>query len=198
MAWTAALLLTGVAGRLSAWPIPAITYTLQTAGRSSPFFDTWFPLGNYLDEVTHPFVGPMETLVAYLKEHARPGERVFITYGDLVVAFYTDLEVRGGQSGRTFDDGTLPDWLVLRGFFRFGDRAIQKADAERMVAWLQEKVPRDAYEQIPTSGADFPWDDIAEPDLHWFRVPTDGKGYELFRRAAPPPGAGDAAGEAQP
>jgi hypothetical protein len=186
IACTATLLLTGVAGKVSAWPIPPLTYTLQTDGRSFPLCDTWFPLGNYLYEVTHPFTGPMETLVAYLEANARPGDRVFVSYGDLIVAFYTNLEVRGGQSGRSLDDWPLPDWLVLRSFFRFGDRAVQKADAQRMVAWLKEKVPPDDYEQVPIAGMDFPWDDIAEPDLHWFRVPVGGKSMELYRRAAPP------------
>src|SRR5262249_28793886 len=147
----------------------------QTEGRSFPIFDTWCPLGNYLFEVTHPFAGPMESLVAYLRAHARPGDRLFISYGDLVVAFYTGLEVRGGQSGQPLDGWPLPEWLVLRSFFRFGDRAIQKADAERVAAWLQQQVPREEYDEIPIDGADFPWDDIAEPDLHWFRVPAGGR-----------------------
>jgi hypothetical protein len=183
---TALLLATNVAGQASAWPIPPIKYSLQTEGRSFPAFDRWFPLGNYLHEVSHPFVGPMERLVSILRERAKPGERLFATYGELILAFYTDLDVRGGQSGQSLDDWPPPEWVVLRGFFRFGDRAIHKADAQRVVTWLQEHVPREQYEQIPVEGADFPWDDIAEPDLHWFRVPEGGKPMELFRRTTPP------------
>jgi hypothetical protein len=186
-AFTALLLFTGIVAKASAWPIPPTTYTLQTDGRSFPVFDTYFPLGNYLYEVTHPFVGPMEALVQYLGENARPGDRIFVSYGDLILAFYTGLEVRGGQSGQTLDGWSPPEWLIIRSFFRFGDRPIQKADAQRMAAWLNEKVPRDAYEQVPVSGTDFPWDDIAEPDLHWFRVPGGGKSFELFHRTSPPP-----------
>ena len=182
MAVGALLLVTNVAGKASAWPIPPIRYSLQTEGRSFPGFDLWFPLGNYLHEVTHPFEGPMERLVTILRAQARPGERLFASYGELIIAFYTALDVRGGQSGQRLDDWPPPEWVVLRGFFRFGDREIHRADAQRVVAWLQEHVPREQYEQVPVPGGDFPWDDIAEPDLHWFRVPEGGKPMEVFRR----------------
>lgn len=183
----ALLLVTGVPATISAWPIRAITYKLQSEGRSFPVCDLWFPLGNYLYELSHPVYGPMEELVGYLRAHARAGDRVFISYGDLVVAFYTGLEVRGGQSGRDLAGWAPPEWFILRSFFRFGDRAIQKEDAQRVVAWIQAEVPRERYDELPLAATDFPWDDIAEPDLHWFRVAEGGKSMELFRLSSAQP-----------
>ena len=186
-ALTGVLLFTGLFSQLSAWPTPAQAYSLQTEGRSFPAFDTFFPLGNFLYELTHPVDGPMEHLVAYLSANAKPTDRIFISYGDLVLMFYTDHEIRGGQSGRQLEDWPEPEWVIVRGFFRFGDRAVQRADAEHMLAWLNGEVAPDHYEQVPAPWSDFPWDDIPEPDLHWYRVPSGGGPMRIYHRTTAAP-----------
>jgi hypothetical protein len=184
---TVSLAATGLLHAASAWPIPPTRYSVHTEARSFPSYDLYFPLGNYLYEVTHDFDGPMEHLVAAIREQARADDRIFITYGDLVLQFYTEHEVRGGQSGRSLHGWAPPDWIVLRSFFRFGDRPELKADARAMASWLNEEVPREQYEQMPAPWTDVPWDDIAEPQLHFFRIPEGGKPMELFRRAGSSP-----------
>lgn len=179
---TACVLLTGVLHQLSAWPLAPTRYNRRTEGRSFPIYDTFFPLGNFLYEVTHAYAGPMEGLVQYLSQHARPGDRVFISYGDLVLKFYTDYEVRGGQSGQALTGWPEPEWVIIRSFFRFGDRPHLRADAEQMRVWLNTEVPRNHYRAVPVSWTDFPWDNIPEPQLHWFRVPEGGKPLQIYRR----------------
>jgi hypothetical protein len=93
--------------------------------------------------------------------------------------------VRGGQSGRTLEGWPEPEWVVLRSFFRFGDRPLLRADAQRMAAWLKDGVRPEHYEPVAVHETDVPWDDIAEPDLHWYRSPYGGKSLELFRRTTP-------------
>jgi hypothetical protein len=179
-AFTACLLLTG----LFHVPLEG-RHALETGGRSFPAYDVCFPLGNYLHEVTHPYEGPMERLLALLSRSAAPTDRVFITYGDLILAFYTSLEVRGGQSGRTLDGWPEPEWIVVRSFFRFADRPHLRADATRMRTWL-ESVSRDRYRPLSAPWTDVPWDNIPEPQFHWFRIPEAGRPMVVARRADRP------------
>src|SRR5205809_68260 len=118
--FTACLLLTAIFHQISAWPVSFLKYNVQSEGRSFPVCDTIFPLGNYLYEVTHSYVGPMEHLVGYLSQNARAGDRIFISYGDLVLKFYAPQEVRGGQSGQPLAGWPEPGWVIVRSFFRRG------------------------------------------------------------------------------
>ena len=184
----ACTMLTGLLHQLSAAPLPAPSFNLLLEGRSFPVYDRFFPLGNFLHEVSHPYVGPMEELLQRLRAEARPGDRIFITYGDLILQFYTDHEVRGGQSGRELRGWPEPEWVVIRSFFRFGDRPALRADADAMLAWLNDEVPPDHYDTVPMTVTDVPWDDIPEPHLHWYRVPSGGVPMRVHRRrAALPP-----------
>jgi hypothetical protein len=179
-AFTAVLLLTGV------FHLPlAGRHALETGGRSFPTYDVLFPLGNYLHEITHPYEGPMEQLIALLARSTAPTDRVFITYGDLIIAFYTPLEVRGGQSGRSLAGWSEPEWVVLRSFFRFADRPHLRADASRMRAWLQRDLSRERYLTVPAPWTDVPWDNIPEPQWHWYRVPEGGSPMVVARRVNP-------------
>lgn len=180
-AFTVSLLLTGLWSQVLAAPLTFTKYNILLEGRSSPTFDLFFPLGNYLGELSRPYAGPMERLVDYLRENAKPGERVFISYGDLILMFYTKLEVRGGQSGQSLADWHDPEWIVVRSFFRFGDRPDLRADADRVIAWLHGDLSEDDYEEVATLGTDVPWDDIQEPQLHWYRVPEGGSPMHVYR-----------------
>jgi len=185
--FTACLLLTAIFHQISAWPVSFLKYNVQSEGRSFPVCDTIFPLGNYLYEVTHSYVGPMEHLVGYLSQNARAGDRIFISYGDLVLKFYAPQEVRGGQSGQPLAGWPEPEWVIVRSFFRFADRPQLRADAEKMLAWLNQ-LPAD-YQPVPAPWTDVPWDDIPEPQLHWFRVPEGGKPMQVYHRVTQIPRA---------
>jgi hypothetical protein len=179
---TAVLLLTGVVHQASAWPVLHAQYNLHLEGRSFATFDWLFPLGNHLYEVSHPYLGPMEELVAIVRAQAHPDDRVFITYGDLVLKFYTAHEVRGGQSGQALVGWPEPEWVIIRSFFRFRDRPQHRIDADRTLAWLNEHVPPSHYARVPSVVVDVPWDNIAEPQLRWYREPRGGDTMQIYRR----------------
>src|SRR5262249_34899993 len=128
--------------------------------RSFAVFGVFFPLGNFLHEITRPYPGPMELLVAELVRTAGPTDRVFISYGDLIVMFYTGLEVRGGQSGRSLEGWPEPEWIVVRSFFSFRDRPVHRADTERKRAWVQSTLSTAHYAAVPSPSTDTPWDNI--------------------------------------
>lgn len=155
--------------------------------RSFEVYDRFFPLGNLLYELTRPYPGPMELLVNQLARSAAATDRVFITYGDLIVMFYTGLEVRGGQSGRPLEGWPEPEWIIVRSFFAFGDRPVHRADVQRKWAWLRGVVDANHYVAVPSPPTDTAWDNIPEPYLHWYRVPEGGPPMQVARRQASEP-----------
>ena len=70
----------------------------------------------YVYELTHDRKGPNRALVEFLQHNADPDDVVLITYGDLPLMFYTDLEVHGGHAGLDFERLQLNriQWLIIR------------------------------------------------------------------------------------
>lgn len=137
----------------------------------------------YVDEITHDAPGPIAGMVRYLQAHARPGERLFISYGDLPLRFYTGLEIRGGQGCQSLAGWPLPDWIVVRYFFRFRSSGPGDAlDSERTLRYLRTEIPRERYREIRLPEVDTIWENIPEPDRHRFRAPADGPRVTLYQR----------------
>jgi len=143
----------------------------------------------YLYEVTHDAPGPIAAIVGYLRAHARPGERVFITYGDLPLRFYAaDLEVRGGQGCQSLAGWPLPDWIIARFFLRFRspvNRAAVDADVERTLRYLRTEIPLQRYREIQLPTVDTVWENIPEPDFHRYREASEGPRITIYQRVAP-------------
>jgi Dolichyl-phosphate-mannose-protein mannosyltransferase len=181
---TACLLLTAMFHVAS--PLPQPFFNMRDAKRQAfQVYDVFFPLGNVLHELTRPYPGPMELLLNVLAQSAAPTDRVFISYGDLVVAFYTGLEVRGGQSGRPLDGWPEPEWIVVRNPFSFVDRPVHRVDADRKRTWVRSILDRNHYVGVLSPATDTPWDNIPEPHLHWYRVPEGGPPMRIARRQTP-------------
>ena len=76
--------------------------------------DTGAPFVAFIKELISP-PRDQECLAAdYLNAHATPGETVLITYGDLVLQFYTRMHVVGGLQGQPLTND--PDWIIARTF----------------------------------------------------------------------------------
>ena len=182
--FAALLLVTGVFHELSLQPFR--THSIPD-GPTLRALDWGFPLGNLLVELAHPFEGAMGSITDYLAANARPRERVLISFGDLPARFYlVDQEVRGGDSGEDLEHWPLPEWIVVRRFFRFANTPIKSADAQRMSDWLDDSVPWREYQTIDLPEPDLPWLSIPEPQLHWFRPPTAGETARIFHRRTSP------------
>jgi 4-amino-4-deoxy-L-arabinose transferase-like glycosyltransferase len=96
-----------VAALARAWPVVAAAAVLVWAASQ--------PLTDYLYEITHDYDGPVEGIVRFLNEHARPGDTVAIVYEDLPVKFYTrGLRVIGGLTGEDLETARGADWIILR------------------------------------------------------------------------------------
>ena len=140
-------------------------------------------LVKYVDEITHHAPGPIEGIVRHLKAGARPGDRVYISYGDLPLRFHTGLEVRGGQGCQSLDGWPPPDWVIVRYFFRFRPVAPgAKEDADRTLQYLRANVTLPRYRQVDLPVADTIWENIPEPDRHVFRDPGNRPKITLYEK----------------
>lgn len=146
----------------------------------------------YAAEISHEFNGPIKSTVQYLERWGKPGDRVFITYGDLPLRFYTSFDVRGGQGCQPLVDAPAPDWIVLRYFFRFLPLAPGASeDVARMRDYVRARISSGEYRRIDLPHVDTVWENIPEPRFHVYRVPAQGPPVTLYRRipaSAPSPG----------
>lgn len=140
-------------------------------------------LAKYVAEITHHVPGPIEGIVTHLQTGARPGDRVYISYGDLPLRFHTSLDVRGGQGCQSLDGWPAPDWVVVRYFFRFRPVAPgAKEDADRTLQYLKSTVTLPRYRKVDLPVADTIWENIPEPDRHVYRDPGDRPKITLYEK----------------
>jgi 4-amino-4-deoxy-L-arabinose transferase-like glycosyltransferase len=143
-------------------------------------------LYKYADEIVHHVPGPIEGIVTYLKGVARPGDRVFISYGDLPLRFYTKLEVRGGQGCQSLAGWPPPEWAIVRFFFRFRPAAPGATeDAGRTIQFLKSEVTDSHYRRIDLPVIDTIWENIPEPDRLVFRIPANRARVTLYQKIRP-------------
>ncbi|MBI2217422.1 MAG: glycosyltransferase family 39 protein [Candidatus Rokubacteria bacterium] len=146
-----------------------------------------WPLAWYVYEITHDFEGPIEAIVGHLRAHARPGDRVYISYGDGPIRFYTGLEVRGGQACQSPVVFPPPEWVIIRSFFRSTNTAPGYAeDVQRHIRYVREEIPWRLYQRIELPVVDTVWENIPEPQWHHFWAPASGSRVVLHRRVAGP------------
>lgn len=127
-----------------------------------------FLFPKYLYEITHDYDGPIEGIVKFLKENAKPGDTVKIIYGDLPLMFYTNLAV---DNSWIYDEAHMPEWIV----FRHG--------------W-HERLDNDYYTEVSKTYKkhvlDYPdimWEN-RPGDIDYHRFATDGEapGVVVFER----------------
>ena len=123
------------------------------------------PLADYLDELRHPFRGPIDAISEYLNAHKRPGDRFFMVFEEYPVAFHT------GLAPQRFNPSEQPPrWLIIRPLWPLQD--------ENVVQWLNlAKYRRTGFQAIDT-----PYQNREEPDLHGFRSATTGPSIVIAER----------------
>jgi 4-amino-4-deoxy-L-arabinose transferase-like glycosyltransferase len=119
-------------------------------------------LRGYLYELTHDFAGPVEGIVAFLRENGRDGDVVAISYGDMPLKFYTDLRVIGALTGEDPESARAADWIVIR------RHANTEADA-RMKRTLERIVAAGGWRRHEIDAPDTQFENREDPALHRFR-----------------------------
>jgi 4-amino-4-deoxy-L-arabinose transferase-like glycosyltransferase len=133
-------------------------------------------LRGYLYELGHRLDGPLEVLADYLNEHARPGDVLAISYGDLPLKFYTPLRVLGGLTGEDLTPARQADWIVPR-------RHVNTEEDRRVRRELLEIVRGGDYELLLLDVPDVAFENREDPRLHHFGPTRPQAGpLRLFRR----------------
>ena len=148
--WAAAL---AARHRRMGWIVIALL--LATNGLQST---RWrIPLADFIGELTHRYVGPMDGVTAYLRRHARPGDVAKIPYDDRTLMFYTDVTV---EPPSAFMAESYPDWIIIRRDW-IPARFFTSDYFRRIEA---------AYERIELDAPDVLWQNREDPGSHHFRT----------------------------
>ncbi len=124
---------------------------------------------DFVYELTHHYRGPMEGIVAYLRQHAQAHEVVKIPYDDRTLMFYTQLTV---ERPSQFLRETTPEWIVLRRGWT-PQAFLQSAYFHRIEA---------TYDRIELDAPDVYWQNREDPGEHHFRTVTDAPRIVLYHR----------------
>ena len=133
------------------------------------------PLDDFVYEITHDYDGPEEGIVEFLRQHARPGDKVAMVNGDLPVKFYTGLRVVGGLSGEGLAEARDADWIILRS-------AIVAPVSRRMRAALRRVLAEGHYARHVIDYPDTIWENREDLRLHRFRTDTHAPRVEIWER----------------
>lgn len=140
----------------------------------------WLLAGNpllkdYLDELRHEYVGPMQGIVQYLQTHGSENDTVLITYEDLPLKFYTSMKVVGGLTGENLAPYTAPHWIILRKY----SVGLQDSTIRRHV-WTN--IDMNNYEKISIPYPDIPFQNREEPRDHHFTTVRDADSIYIFHK----------------
>jgi hypothetical protein len=145
--------------------LAAAIVLLWTATGSLHQWTATGPLHRFAYEISHDFDGPIEGIVKFLKQNARPGDTVAITYGDLPLKFYTDLRVLGGLTGEDITAARDAEWIIprLHAMSR-EERRVQKALKSYVdVSPKRRRVYKIAY-------PDTAFENREDPTMHRYRT----------------------------
>jgi hypothetical protein len=102
------------------------------------------PLKLFLTEICRPYPDTNKNLIQFFRTHARPGETILTTYGDLPLQFYTSCRVLGGLQGRVPSPGERPDWVVKRWDTRWNRKSVLNTSEKFILTSLRLKDDYDA------------------------------------------------------
>jgi len=119
-------------------------------------------LQRHLFEITHDYDGPIEGIVRFLEAHAKPGDVVAISYGDMPLKFYTRLRIVGGLTGEDLAPARDARWIVIR-------RHNNTDEDTRVNRELRKIVEAGGYRAHALAVPDTPFENRESPDVHRFR-----------------------------
>lgn len=141
-----------------------------------------FYLPEYIYEITHDYDGPIEGIVKYLEQHAKPGDEVKTPYNGANLIFYLPwLKINDFYFFNTKD---FPKWIIWRDFWirEFKDEDWRhlgyKMYDEDYVIQIKENY---IAHEIPYP--DIPWENRPDDmEYHKFRTVTGHKNVIIYER----------------
>jgi hypothetical protein len=130
----------------------------------------------YVQELTHEYIGPIAAVVRYLRANAHAGDNILVTYEQFPLMFYTDLRVYSTQASKDIPE--YPDWVLIHG-------TLNPTLPEKLIQALRNPAQ---YQRAPVDAHDYPWENTPEPAVHLYLTPNKGSRVVLFRRVGPDQG----------
>lgn len=120
-----------------------------------------WPLPQFLHEITHPFIGPVEGIVSYLNAHGAPADTVAITYEDMPLKFYTKMRIVGGLTGEDLSPACNAKWVIFR------KHSICEKDFAVRQYLIKHLNPAN-YKKVVVNAPDTPFENREEPGEHLY------------------------------
>jgi hypothetical protein len=141
------------------------------------------PLQLYLTELSSPYPEDVnQNLINFFKAHAKPGDTILTTYGDLPLMFYTPFRVLGGLEGHC-SKTRPPTWLVSRWCKRW-DRNYNLNQSEQIIRQLISQPG--AYQRIKLPYEDDIFGNRPDPYYHRFIPPIESLAHlVIYERKSP-------------
>jgi hypothetical protein len=136
-----------------------------------------FPLACFLVEIFAPPADPEWLFSEFLMRHARPGDVVLASYGDLSIQFYTGLKVTGGSQGQPLP--TEPDWIVYRRFIMSFEPG-RDGDVFQLIQ--SPKFALQKYDILTLRDKDSFLGNNPDPSRHCFKIPADCPPMVIFHK----------------
>jgi hypothetical protein len=147
------------------WVIVAFRTNLILGALAVVLLGLWWPESQYVYELRHPFVGPLEGIMQLLQSQGRPGDVVVASYEDLPIKFYTKYRVFGGLTGEDLTPARGARWLILRHHF-VSDHTKPVRD------FILDQVKQNPdYDPIVLNVSDTAFENREEPKDHLFASP---------------------------
>jgi 4-amino-4-deoxy-L-arabinose transferase-like glycosyltransferase len=130
---------------------------------------------DYFYEITHDYDGPCEGISRYLNEHGSDNDVVAITYGDMVLKFYTNMRIIGGLTGENLEPAKNARWVIIRKYIHMSiDKEVR--------TYLLNNIDWSRYSRIKLDYPDTPWENRESPKSHLFRTSTNEDKVVIYER----------------
>ena len=130
----------------------------------------------YWEELTNPYRGPLNKIVAFFETHGKKGETCYIDNEVESLAFYTGFKMIHNNE---LTNKSIPDWIVLR-----GDQ--WDLYSEKKASPLKEKLRfilrNNQYEQFELNAPVKRINNSYEIQIHLFKSPISTDKVYIFRR----------------
>ena len=130
----------------------------------------------HLLEISNPYKGPLDKIVAFFKSNGKPGDSCYIDNEHESLAYYTGMKVIHRDDIKALDN---PDWIVLRGDYR---HAIEKNLPSEIAQNLREILRKHPYSKIELDAPAIRVNNTYDIQLHLFRSPTSADKIVIYKR----------------
>ncbi|MCH8157912.1 MAG: hypothetical protein IID18_09235, partial [Nitrospinae bacterium] len=126
-------------------------------------------------EISHPYSGPMDAVLAFFKTHGKPGDSCYIDNEPESLVFYTGMKV---ISREELTSRHQPDWIVLRGDDRIVDAP---GIASPSVKIVKDILQANTYTRIDLDAPAMRVNNAPEIQIHLFRSPSSADKITVYQ-----------------